>query len=467
MMTSTSNPDKQANGVPPTDVEQPSMLIRENSIRQHSSNKVNFGVLLVAWAVLVTAALVAGYVFLFAPIVATEVPLKPTSNFTINGPIVVTPEITTSPTPLDTTLVPSTSPTLAPTVSKDFKGAIEDFLLEGAVEVRSSANQAVAKAIDWLAAEAAAANSLFFPFDEKYLQRFGILILYYSVFTEERELGDGEVSMPNIGMRTQDECFWRGMKCDKKGRLVEIKLGNRQLDGVLPSEWGFFPRLKSIDFSKNDLKGSIPGELYDIRGLEEVFMYKNQLSGTISTKIGKLWSLKRWHVSQNKLSGSIPRELQSQGNKLRQLRYFNVHRNQMTGSIPSNLRWRQIVYMDLGNNKFSSEIPEDFGREAIRLRHLYLDHNNFEGSVPSTVLNSGGDRIRTLTLNDNNFTGTLPVNNNSEIIVELTIQNNNIVSMDRSSCQLGVFSGGELVEFKSDCLVCRCGFGLMCRNCQL
>lgn len=82
----------------------------------------------------------------------------------------------------------------------------------------------------------------------------------------------------------------------------------------------------------------------------------------------------------------------------------------MTGTIPSNMRLRQLFLADLGNNRFSSTLPPDFGTESVRLRHLYLDKNNFSGTFPSEILNAGDGRLRTLVLNDNKFTGVFPGN---------------------------------------------------------
>lgn len=125
--------------------------------------------------------------------------------------------------------------------------------------------------------------------------------------------------------------------------------------------------------------------------------------------------------------------------------------------------------MDLGDNQFSGEVPQEFGPESVRLRHLFLDHNKFSGTFPSSALNAGDGRLDELFINDNEFSGTFPGDHKSTTAMyALTIQNNNFVAMQRNStCDLDVFSGGELVEFKSECLICRCGFSLMCQNCVL
>jgi len=356
---------------------------------------------------------------------------------------------------------PSRRPTLSPVASVE--GLIREFLLQNgnvSVEVEQ-------KALAWLVDEAKEAKSLVFPLDQKYLQRFGILILFFSIDPNAESTNpDKIVRLPNFYMRNHDECLWIGISCDENGLVTEIKLPNLLFGGTLPAEWGFFPNLKSIDFSNNKLEGSIPEGIYEILGLEEVHLYKNRLTGTISSKIGNLWSLRRFHLNHNRLSGSIPPELRSSQTRTRPLRSFNVHRNQMTGSIPWNLRLRQLDFMDLGRNGFSGTLPPDLGTESVRLKHLYLDHNNFKGTFPSEVLNSGDGRLKQLTLDDNQFTGAFPGELSKSTMVELTIQNNNFVAMSPYTCLLDVVTGGGLVEFKSDCSICGCGDTYLCQFCE-
>jgi len=309
---------------------------------------------------------------------------------------------TRTPTPPPTSFPNTYSPTAS------FEAPIRDFLFHDNDVSVEPMNPVVQKAMKWLVDEANAAKSLVFPLDPKYLQRFGILILYLSIAPNVDASSSDKVRLPNVSMRNQNECSWIGMRCDENGLVTAIKLSNLQLEGSLPAKWGFFPNLKSIDFSKNQLQGSIPEGIYDIVGLEEVHLYNNRLAGTISSKIGNLWSLRNFHLSHNLLSGSIPPELMSPDDELRPLRSFNVHRNQMTGSIPSNMRLRQLYYMDLGRNKISGTLPPDLGTESVRLRHLYLDHNDLEGTFPNEVLNAGDGRLRALSLNNNHFTGTFP-----------------------------------------------------------
>lgn len=136
---------------------------------------------------------------------------------------------------------------------------------------------------------------------------------------------------------------------------------------------------------------------------------------------------------------------------------FNVHNNQMTGTIPE-LRLRRMFYMDLGKNKFTGTIPASLGENYVRLRHLHLDHNQLSGTVPSSIINAGDGRLNSLSLHDNQLTGALPGDHEFfNKLVQYTVYNNNFTSMDRASCGLSVYFGGELTEFKSDCDICPCG----------
>lgn len=148
--------------------------------------------------------------------------------------------------------------------------------------------------------------------------------------------------------------------------------------------------------------------------------------------------------------------------------YFNVYNNQMTGTIPTDLKLRHMYYMDLGRNSFSGEIPAEIGVNYIRLRHLYLDHNQFTGTVPESIINAGEGRLRSLRLNDNQLVGALPGRHQSTTVLqEYAVQNNGLTSMDENTCKLWIFAGGELVEFNSDCAICDCGEkSTMCQHCS-
>lgn len=283
-------------------------------------------------SIVILLLLIAVYIILFASRHGNNVPFTPSTDIQIHATSVPTPYPSQSPT------TPSTIPTFLPTYPLPTQSptglgrGIREFLFrDSASPNRPTSNPAVTKAIDWMVEEAAEARVALSPFSQKFLQRYGILILYFSVFGEI-----ASATLPNDRMRNQDECSWIGMTCDKDGMLVSIKLDSRGLDGTLPAEWGFFPNLKSIDFVRNNLKGTIPEELYDNLELERVFLYRNQLTGTISPKIGQLWKLTHFHVAHNRISGSIPREMASRS-QIRQIRKWSFAQNDLCCNLSFNL----------------------------------------------------------------------------------------------------------------------------------
>jgi len=64
--------------------------------------------------------------------------------------------------------------------------------------------------------------------------------------------------------------------------------------------------------------------------------------------------------------------------------------------------------MDLGHNKFSGTLPLELRTEYVLLRHLYLDHNDFLGTLPESDVVTGQGRINTLYVNDNKLSGPFP-----------------------------------------------------------
>jgi hypothetical protein len=157
-----------------------------------------------------------------------------------------------------------------------------------------------------------------------------------------------------------------------------------------------------------------------------------------------------------------------------------------------------LWYLDLGRNELSGNLPEEWVGGLESLRHLHLDHNNFDGYIPSAHTKLGSYQLQTLTLNDNKLVGSVPYEHPGDVHLELgTCQylpdaklyeianpvhsltchhaarisvtlnlNNNMLSkkLDKHLCQLSIFESGQIVEFKADCNICSCS-NIFCRAC--
>ncbi len=63
--------------------------------------------------------------------------------------------------------------------------------------------------------------------------------------------------------------------------------------------------------------------------------------------------------------------------------------------------------MDLGRNMLSGTV-DAIDEKFVELRMLYLDKNQFNGTISSTLINTGNGRLVALQLDNNLFTGEVP-----------------------------------------------------------
>jgi len=267
-----------------------------------------------------------------------------------------------------------------------------------------------------------------------------------------------------VAIQHVDECEWTGITCDENNRVVEIGFGSMSSYGTIPNDIRLFKHLTVLDLSNNNLHGTIPESLYSITQLKELYLYQNQLSGTVSDKIGHLHDLNRLHLSHNRLSGSIPVTFVS-GETIRPIEYLNLYSNQLTGTIPNNLRFKQAMFADFGRNEFTGPLPDDISLQWVKLKFLYMDHNQFTGSIPSSYPQTGNGRLEALVLNNNQLTGWVSDDwADNYKLLEFNVQNNEILDVGRGTCDQSVFAYGEMIEYKADCDVCECS--PFCNHCD-
>jgi hypothetical protein len=116
-----------------------------------------------------------------------------------------------------------------------------------------------------------------------------------------------------------------------------------------------------------------------------------------------------------------------------------------------------MYYLDLGRNDFTGTFPASWVGQMRKVHHLYLDHNRLTGSLPLNFTLIGSGRLEQLLLSNNMLTGYLPANYPVvDFLQQLEVQRNNFTEIDRSVCELIVFEGGEMVNFRADCDICPC-----------
>ncbi|KAF9604352.1 hypothetical protein IFM89_006359 [Coptis chinensis] len=80
--------------------------------------------------------------------------------------------------------------------------------------------------------------------------------------------------------------------------------------------------------------------------------------------------------------------------------------NRLTGGLPVDLsRLSHLKELDLGNNNFSSQIPEEIS-QCTMLTSLLFNENRLSGSIPNSI--SKLSNLTRLDLSANNLTGVIP-----------------------------------------------------------
>jgi Leucine-rich repeat (LRR) protein len=197
---------------------------------------------------------------------------------------------------------------------------------------------------------------------------------------------------------------------EKLVHLNRINLSFNHLTGKIPSSFAELPELGSIDLSQNKLHGTIPefGSVckYFYGDLDLSY---NQLNGKIPRSLGNIIFLQYAELilSHNQLTGNIPAAL---GNL--SVGSLRLDHNLLSGEVPLALHNIHInnnnATLDLSNNNLSGTIKflKDINGGYV-LRYIYLNNNNFSGSIPKNLINNTFD-LWGLNLSHNQLTGNIP-----------------------------------------------------------
>ena len=107
--------------------------------------------------------------------------------------------------------------------------------------------------------------------------------------------------------------WWSGRSLDKwdgikvqGGRVTELSLPNRNLDGIIPVGIGNLSALKTLDLSSNSLTGTIPASLNNLTALTKWRLAGNSLSGCIPANFAQVSDNDAASLNLPTCSGSGP-----------------------------------------------------------------------------------------------------------------------------------------------------------------
>ncbi|XP_010442449.2 PREDICTED: probable leucine-rich repeat receptor-like protein kinase At5g49770 [Camelina sativa] len=247
---------------------------------------------------------------------------------------------------------------------------------------------------------------------------------------------------------------WVGISCSN-GRVVNISLGNLNLQGKLPADISTLSELMTLDLTSNsNMTGPLPPNIGNLKKLTELNLMGCGFDGQIPESIGNLEKLTKLSLNSNKFNGKIPASM----GRLSKLYWFDIADNQIEGEIPVSNgssspgldMLLQTVHFHFGKNKLSGKIPKELFTSNMTLKHLLFDGNLFTGEIPESlslvktlvVLRLDRNRLsgeippslnnltnlQELYLSNNKFTGTIPVLTSLTTLFTLDVSNNRFTS---------------------------------------
>ncbi|XP_027368467.1 receptor-like protein 13 [Abrus precatorius] len=185
-------------------------------------------------------------------------------------------------------------------------------------------------------------------------------------------------------------------------QLKALQLGNCNLDSI-PSFLLYQHELRLLDLSRNKLHGEFPTWILNNNlKLETLRLASNMFTGTLQLPTSQ-HGLLNLRISSNKFGGQIPKSF---GSIFPNLSYVNLAQNNFEGRLPSSMvEMLRVKILDLSNNKLSGEFPKHFFSNWSSLILLNLSHNNFSGRVIPKF--SHHAKLNFLFLNNNHLGGKL------------------------------------------------------------
>ncbi|KAJ3691903.1 hypothetical protein LUZ61_000004 [Rhynchospora tenuis] len=181
---------------------------------------------------------------------------------------------------------------------------------------------------------------------------------------------------------------WVGIICHDS-RVANLTLFNMNIQGTLSAEIGNLKQLQRLDLSSNPkLGGTLPGTLGNLIHLDSLKLVNCTFSGKIPDALGNLPNLTFLALNANNFTGRIPPSL----GKLSKLTWLDLADNQLSGLLPVSVNhgWGldqllKAEHFHLNQNRFTGKIFEEIFTANMSLRHILLDRNQLEGSIPDSI----------------------------------------------------------------------------------
>ncbi|KAG2684981.1 hypothetical protein I3760_10G102800 [Carya illinoinensis] len=195
-------------------------------------------------------------------------------------------------------------------------------------------------------------------------------------------------------------CSWVGVTCGSRHhRVIALDLSYMGIVGTIPPHIGNLSFLVSLRITNNSFRGKMPIDSSRLYRLKVLHFGHNEFGGNA---ISKMSNLQEIFLGGTKLSGLMPSIFFNRSS----LQLLELGFNTLSGALPTYIfnQLPNLQYLSVSHNQFSGELPE-IGNLTM-LRVLYLNHNNFEGSIPSEI--GKLQNLEVFSNANNGFVGLIP-----------------------------------------------------------
>ncbi|XXG62608.1 hypothetical protein AAC387_Pa05g0933 [Persea americana] len=269
-----------------------------------------------------------------------------------------------------------------------------------------------------------------------------------------------------------------------------LDFAKNSLSGTLPQSFTDGCMLEMINLNDNQFEGSLPRSLANCKQLEVLNLGNNQIEDSFPFWLGSLPQLKILMLRSNKFYGPV--EQGRDDNYFSQMQIIDLSSNGFTGKLSSKFfkslkammvgkPWDPnfglevrlnftiksgyqesvkivtkglelefskalsiLVSIDLSNNEFEGNIPEEIGNLKL-LNVLNMSHNNFTGLIPSSFKNLL--QLESLDLSANKLSGAIPVELTSLTFLSvLNLSKNHFVGSIPRGNQFSTFANNSFQE---------------------
>ncbi|KAK8484675.1 hypothetical protein V6N11_073167 [Hibiscus sabdariffa] len=208
-------------------------------------------------------------------------------------------------------------------------------------------------------------------------------------------------------------------------KLYWLYLANCSLTGQIPEGIRNLTRLRNLELSDNRLSGPIPAGIVNLDKLWQLQLYNNSLSGNFPVGFGNLTSLMKFDASMNMLQGDLSElrflknlvslqlfenqfsgEIPEEFGEFKSLVGLSLYTNNLSGRLPPKIgSWSDFVFIDASENYLSGPIPPDMCKNGKMVKLLLLQ-NQLTGTLPESYANCKS--LARLRVNNNMLSGTVP-----------------------------------------------------------